>query len=650
MIYRPEIDGLRALAVLPVILFHAGFSAFSGGYVGVDVFFVISGYLITSIIIYEIADEKFTILNFYERRARRILPALFFVMAACIPFAWFWFLPEDLIKFSQSLIAVSAFASNILFWKQSGYFAGATELMPLLHTWSLAVEEQYYILFPIFLMIAWRLGLRFIIVTLAFIFLFSLMLADWASVHYPSPNFYLLPTRAWELLIGVFIAFNQKYNNFIFQKTANQILSVVGFLMIFISIIAFDDTTPFPSFYALVPTIGTGLIILFAVKNTVVNEILSSKYLVGIGLISYSAYLWHQPILAFSRYRFGDEITSTTLILLCLAALVMAWISWRYVEKPFRDKKKTSKKTILIFSLSGIIFFVGIGALIIKNSGFENRNLEFKEYSKSLYWPSTYNRTEECIQQYGGDQYCLIADSSKPVSMLLIGDSHANHFFAGLSEYLKKDNENLLMLGAGGCPPILDIDMGIHYEHGVRLRCLERMNDLYKDTFLNNKINRVYLSFAQHTLFDSRLSFIDSKLEIDFSSNRLDAAKKSIIRTIEFFKENGSEVIIIEDLPDSSTEEFLKCLFWSKDISNCKNKLRLKKGTKEYEILLNSLQSEGVKILRTKDALSSFPFVKDSSKTQNKPLLYRDNTHLSEKGSIYVITESYTEYNELENH
>ena len=193
MIYRPEIDGLRALAVLPVILFHAGFSAFSGGYVGVDVFFVISGYLITSIIIYEIADEKFTILNFYERRARRILPALFFVMAACIPFAWFWFLPEDLIKFSQSLIAVSAFVSNILFWKQSGYFAGATELMPLLHTWSLAVEEQYYILFPIFLMIAWRLGLRFIIVTLAFIFLFSLMLADWASVHYPSPNFYLLP-------------------------------------------------------------------------------------------------------------------------------------------------------------------------------------------------------------------------------------------------------------------------------------------------------------------------------------------------------------------------------------------------------------------------------------------------------------------------
>ena len=156
--YRPEIDGLRALAVLPVILFHAGFELFSGGYVGVDVFFVISGYLITSILLREMEQAKFSIIRFYERRARRILPALFFVVACCLPFAWFWLLPEDLARFGQSLIAVATFSSNIYFWQTANYFAPAAEEQPLLHTWSLAVEEQYYVLFPVFLMLFWRFG------------------------------------------------------------------------------------------------------------------------------------------------------------------------------------------------------------------------------------------------------------------------------------------------------------------------------------------------------------------------------------------------------------------------------------------------------------------------------------------------------------
>ena len=160
MNYRREIDGLRALAVLPVILFHAGFETFSGGFVGVDVFFVISGYLITTIILAELEQGRFSIVNFYERRARRILPALFLVMLVCIPFAWIWLLPSDMKDFSQSLIAVAIFASNILFWRESGYFDTAAELKPLLHTWSLAVEEQYYVLFPLFLMLFWKLGKR----------------------------------------------------------------------------------------------------------------------------------------------------------------------------------------------------------------------------------------------------------------------------------------------------------------------------------------------------------------------------------------------------------------------------------------------------------------------------------------------------------
>jgi len=317
MQYRAEIDGLRALAVLPVILFHAGFEWFSGGFVGVDVFFVISGYLITTIIISEMAEGKFSIVNFYERRARRILPALFFVMAACLPFAWLWLTPADLKDFGQSLVAASAFSSNILFWIEGGYFATASELKPLIHTWSLAVEEQYYILFPIFLMLTWRLGIKWILILLSTVFFISLGIAQWGAYNSPTAAFFLLPTRGWELLVGVFAAFYLKYNTHLKSHSLNQALSLLGFGMIVYSIIAFDETTPFPSLYALVPTIGTGLLILCAVPKTFVHRLLSLKYIVGIGLISYSAYLWHQPLLAFARHRLLGDVSHSILIVLC---------------------------------------------------------------------------------------------------------------------------------------------------------------------------------------------------------------------------------------------------------------------------------------------------------------------------------------------
>ena len=214
MRYRKEVDGLRALAVLPVILFHAGFTAFSGGFIGVDIFFVISGYLITTIIVAEMEQGSFSLLNFYERRARRILPALFFVMLCTLPFAWLWMLPSNFKDYSKSLIYVPLFVSNILYYLTSGYFAVASELKPLLHTWSLAVEEQYYILFPLFLMLVWKIGKKWIFSLLLVVAVVSVIAAQWGSswgysTHsstYPSFAFYLLPTRAFEILIGALIS------------------------------------------------------------------------------------------------------------------------------------------------------------------------------------------------------------------------------------------------------------------------------------------------------------------------------------------------------------------------------------------------------------------------------------------------------------
>jgi peptidoglycan/LPS O-acetylase OafA/YrhL len=224
MKYRKEIDGLRALAVLPVILFHAGFTTFSGGFVGVDIFFVISGYLITTIIVDEMGKGSFSLLNFYERRARRILPALFFVMLCTLPFAWFWMLPTELKDYSKSLIAVPLFASNVLFYLTSGYFDMASELKPLLHTWSLAVEEQYYVLFPVFLMLAWKLGKRWIISLLVLVAIISILAAQWGSANHSNFTFYLLPTRGFEILIGALISlyFSQKNSIISVSQSVSQ--------------------------------------------------------------------------------------------------------------------------------------------------------------------------------------------------------------------------------------------------------------------------------------------------------------------------------------------------------------------------------------------------------------------------------------------
>jgi peptidoglycan/LPS O-acetylase OafA/YrhL len=334
--YRAEIDGLRALAVVPVILFHAGFELFSGGFVGVDVFFVISGYLITKILIEDIENDRFSFLSFYERRARRILPALFFVMFVSIPFAWIWMLPSQMTDFSQSLVAVSLFGSNVLFWRESGYFDSAAEEKPLLHTWSLAVEEQYYVLFPIFLFLAWGYGKNRVFWMIVVMASISLLLSEWGWRNSAIANFYLAPTRAWELFAGSIAAFVVLKRGV--QK--NEFLSLLGLAAIVFSIFAYDESTPFPSLYALVPVLGVVMLICFAGKETVTARLLSTKVFVGIGLISYSAYLWHQPLFAFARIRLIEHPSPAWMVALSVTSIVLAYLSWRYVEQPFRNKEK----------------------------------------------------------------------------------------------------------------------------------------------------------------------------------------------------------------------------------------------------------------------------------------------------------------------
>ncbi|MFZ6690048.1 acyltransferase family protein [Undibacterium sp. SXout11W] len=374
MQYRKEVDGLRAIAILPVILFHAGSKIFSGGFVGVDIFFVISGYLITNIILAEKVEGKFSLLRFYERRARRIIPTLFCVLFVTLPFAWFWMLPDQLKEFSESLIAVSAFSSNILFWKQSGYFDASSELKPLLHTWSLAVEEQYYVLFPLLLSIFLKLSNSLTALRAFFVLLFisSFYFSQAILVTHASEAFYLLPSRAWELLLGALIplVFSDSCKKNITLVKA-EFLAAFGLTCILTSIFFYDGKTPFPGFYALLPTMGAFLILMYADARTYVGKLLSHKLISGIGLISYSAYLWHQPILAFYKIKTSQiELSNSIQVLYFVIVILLSIFSYIYIETPFRSKERVSRSKLFILVISGSVLFVVLGILGFVNNGF----------------------------------------------------------------------------------------------------------------------------------------------------------------------------------------------------------------------------------------------------------------------------------------
>lgn len=444
MDYRREIDGLRALAVIPVILFHAGFETFRGGFVGVDVFLVISGYLITTILWTESENGRFSLSGFYERRARRILPALFLVMAVCVPFAWFWLLPDDLKDFSQSLIAVPLFASNILFWRESGYFDGAAELKPLLHTWSLAVEEQYYLLFPLFFALMWNRWRCWIPALLSLILILSLCLAEWAAHVKPAAAFYLLPTRGWEILAGALLACYLAGEKATAHTTrwANS-GGFTGLFLILYAVFAFDKQTPFPGFHAVVPIIGTILILTFATARTYIGKILGSRPLVGLGLVSYSAYLWHQPIFSLLRYTHAEEPSPLYMTGAIGLSLGLSYLSWRFVETPFRDNNRISRRAIVGFGVFLAMGFILLGLTINFNLGGAQHLFRTDMYAG-----------QERSSLHDKNQF-LIPSKSAPV--ILWGDSYADALASILGHALNQRGLPMIGFVKSSCPSLLHV-------------------------------------------------------------------------------------------------------------------------------------------------------------------------------------------------
>lgn len=447
MKYRPDIDGMRAVAVVPAILFHAGISGFSGGYVGVDIFFVISGFLITTILIEELRADRYSLLGFYERRARRILPAIFVMMLFCIPMAWFWMTPKEWQVFSETIVAAGLFSSNIYFWTQSDYFAPAAELTPFLHMWSLAVEEQYYLFFPIFLALTWRFARSYVYGLILLIGLISFALTEYGWRHSPVANFYLLPTRAWEIFTGSILAFHVLKNG----VRPHNGLSVLGAACVVIAIIFFNSNTPFPSAYALLPVVGTALIIGFGGEKTWIGKGLSAKPIIMIGLISYSAYLWHQPLFVFARIRSLGEPSHSLMLALAALSLVIAYLSWKYVENPFRDRTRTLSKTIWQVSIIGLVFFISFGLLASLNV-IKSPNVDVEDFSD---WrdpnPCTVRNVTLTEERTAHLLDTCLGESD---DFILLGDSHADSLARSLRAAMGEHGANLLVLSQGGCLPI----------------------------------------------------------------------------------------------------------------------------------------------------------------------------------------------------
>ena len=545
MKYRAEIDGLRGLAVVPVILFHAGFELFSGGFVGVDVFFVISGYLITIILIEDLENKRFSIVNFYERRARRILPALTVMVLVTIALGWFVLTPYFYRDLLQTTVAISIFASNILLFIKSGYFSAISELKPFLHTWSLAVEEQYYIFFPIFLAFTWRLGRSTVFWMIAFLCFASLLLSEWSWRVNESANFYLLHTRAWELFSGSLAAF-------IVQKQGvqkNDKLAILGLVAIVFSIFFYDKTTPFPSLYTLVPVLGVVLLVLYADKETLAAKLLSTKAFVGIGLISYSAYLWHQPIFALMRHSTITELSVYHYIIAIGMVLTVSFLSWKFVEQPFRNKSRVKSKEVLGLSFVSISLMLLIGLVGHIKLGFPERlSYETNLISKGAFDKNP--RKNECyfLEKLNGLQNaCVIGAIEKTMpSIAIIGNSHGDMFAQSLSDSLRSEGLAAYNLSFQGCSPVNFEDESNSFSENM---CYELVLDFLSE---HKEISSVIVSFRWASLINGTqydVEFINNDEEL-LSQDMINKRAEVVARKVEELAKLEKHIVIIYPVPE----------------------------------------------------------------------------------------------------
>jgi len=457
--YRADIDGLRAIAVLGVVLYHVGGLGVSGGYVGVDVFFVISGYLITGIIAREIEAGQFSLANFYQRRIRRILPALAAVAAASTLAAALILFPRDFKEYGRSLLSLAVFASNFHFARKTGYFDGAADDKPLLHTWSLAVEEQFYIVFPLLLWVLFRWSRTGAIWALALLAAFSLLISIDQTARMPERAFFSSSTRAWELLAGALCALS--LGPMQWPRIWRECAAASGLALIAIAYLTYSDESPFPGYYAVLPCVGAVCVILAGnAGETLAGRALALPPIVGIGLISYSVYLWHWPLLVFAKYRFALAPNSdlSLSVALILASVALGYLSWRFIEQPFRLPANAARRKIVFRAAAGVLTATAAtGLLIVKSNGLPGRWSEDIASLSTVYGRPACRPGAEASGWPKGT--CLVGSEGAQIDTLIWGDSHAAMLSRGIVKELARTQHGAALITRAGCPPLFGVTL-----------------------------------------------------------------------------------------------------------------------------------------------------------------------------------------------
>jgi peptidoglycan/LPS O-acetylase OafA/YrhL len=452
--YRRDIDGLRAIAVIAVVLFHFGVPGVTGGFVGVDVFFVISGYLITSIIWRERERGRFSFLDFWARRARRILPALIVMMFVSLVVGWFLMAPKDYSELGRSIHNQVIFISNLFFMRQDGYFDTASDMKPMLHTWSLSVEEQFYIAFPLLLTLLssrlkqWRSALFVLL-------LMSFAASVWAVSREPDKAFFLLPMRAWELLAGSMLAV-MPARGWRASPMLAQTVSLISLGLILVAVFGYDDSTAFPGAAALLPVLGVvGLIWANGQQVTWVGQLLGSRVMVGIGLISYSWYLWHWPVLVLGKYASIFGLAPWELAALFILSLLLGYGSWRFVEGPFRERRLlASNRSILAAGVIGLAGLGLIGKSLVWSDGFAWRlPPQALQFAQAHTWSPALMSCLSDDKKNTHRELCQFGPQTSPAQALVWGDSHASALIPALNDASSKYDFGITQAGYAGCLP-----------------------------------------------------------------------------------------------------------------------------------------------------------------------------------------------------
>jgi peptidoglycan/LPS O-acetylase OafA/YrhL len=455
--YRPDIDGLRAIAILSVVVFHVFPDALPGGFIGVDVFFVISGFLISTIIFSSLEKDRFSLVEFYVRRIRRIFPALIVVMLVFLTIGWFILLADEYELLGKHIAGGAAFVSNFILWRESGYFDVIAETKPMLHLWSLAVEEQYYIFWPLLLAFVWKKKWSFVGTTTV-IAVFSFLISIYLSSTNPTASFYSPFSRFWELMVGGILAYVVRHRPGLINRH-NQAQSVLGFALLIAGLTLIDKESSFPGWLALLPTIGAFFSISAGPDTWLNRNLLSNRVMIWIGLISYPLYLWHWPILSFIRTADGEPTLETKFAAIAVAVL-LSWATYRLVESPFRLGKSKGKKTlILLFTMT----LVGAAGLVVnRQDGLENRPVNRVVNIEAYDYVSGY-RQGQCFQPGAEtDSFpdsCIGPAIGRKPTVLLWGDSQSASLYRGLRQQSTQRDFNLSQYTSSGCPPVLEFDV-----------------------------------------------------------------------------------------------------------------------------------------------------------------------------------------------